>query len=213
VARPHGTHLLVLVEVEVAARGDDDAVLAHDERAVEHGEGVQRVPHVRVHDVLLVLGVALERVERQLPRLLHHDARVADHEQRPDRAALPALDADADGELDQRVHDAGRRPRPAGQTTRPPPLATVTVRIGSGSRRAARQQADDDVALLVDAARVPLTMAILSFSARQVVLGQRQRGCPLPGRAFSPRQPGRASCARAACPEDLGQRQVADVRR
>ena len=72
--------VLLVAEVEVAAGGHDDTVLAHDERAVEDREGVQRVAHVGVHDVLLVLGVALKGVEGQLARLLHDLVRVADDE-------------------------------------------------------------------------------------------------------------------------------------
>ncbi len=181
---------------------------------------MQRVPHVGVHDVLLVLGVALKRIQRQLARLLHHGVGVADHEQRADGPPLPPLHTDGDGQLDQGVHHACRDPLRLQETKRPLPVLRADrdhqdrVRVGGGL---ARQEADHDVTLFVDPARDPAHQGDLEFlGPAEVVVGQRQhrhaRGLDHVALVLADHrlhQP--LAGARFAAKKLLGERQIADV--
>jgi hypothetical protein len=116
--RPRGMRTSFLLEIEVATGGQHHAVLAQHEGAVEHGEGAQRPLDLGVEHVALVLGVALERIQAERPRLLHDLVRVADDEQRAHRPAFPAFHTDGDGQVDERFKISGdtpsvrRKPKP-----------------------------------------------------------------------------------------------------
>jgi hypothetical protein len=88
------------VHVDVAAGGDEDAVVAKHEGAVELSELLHRLAEFRAVDTEKLRRVAVQRVEEQRARLGEHVVDVADDEERADLAALASFAGDLDGELD-----------------------------------------------------------------------------------------------------------------
>src|SRR5690606_28108416 len=91
---------------QVTARGLDDAVSAHDERAVDAGELAYGAPRRRVEDRACLRRVTLERVEHQRMRVGEHGLVVTQGEEQPHAPALATLVAELDAEAEDRVeHD------------------------------------------------------------------------------------------------------------
>ena len=132
---------------QVAARGQDHPVAPDDERPVDRRELLDRLLQPRVEDVPLVLGIAVERVDHQLMALGEHAVAVADDEQRADRPALAALDAQLAGEGQDPLEDgrasrrsAAARPSAAENSSISVPMSsTMIVSIVPERSRPVRQ--------------------------------------------------------------------------
>ena len=147
---------ILFFEVEVAARGQHHAVFAQDKGAVEHSKGAQGATHFRTQHVALVFRIALEGVEAKRPRLLHHFVGVANHEQRPHRPAFPALHADGDRQVDERLQNLGLHAFGAQEAEPHVFLVRAHVDQQDGiwlAHRTRREQSHDHVALGIQPTR------------------------------------------------------------
>src|SRR5439155_11253941 len=91
------------VDVDVAAGGDERAVLVDEEGAVELCQLLDRFPEIGPFGVEELRLVAVEWVEEELTGLGEDVVHVADDEERPYLAALAALAGELDGQLDDRL--------------------------------------------------------------------------------------------------------------
>src|SRR6185295_18095484 len=88
------------LDVDVAARGDEGAVVPDDEGAVELGELLDGLAELGALDVQEVLRVPVEGVEEQRARLRQDAVHVADDEEGADLASLAPFTGELDGEVD-----------------------------------------------------------------------------------------------------------------
>jgi hypothetical protein len=79
------------LDVDVAPRRDEDAVVAQDERAVELGEFLDSLAELGPVDLQELGRVSIEGVEQQRTRLRQHVLDITDDEERADLASLAAL--------------------------------------------------------------------------------------------------------------------------
>ncbi len=103
------------VDVDVAAGGDEGAVVGDHERAVELGELLHRLPEVRALDVEELRRVPEERVKEERAGVTEDCLGVADDEEGSDLSTLTALARDLGGEED----DVLERLRPLRRAVRP----------------------------------------------------------------------------------------------
>ena len=87
------------VHRDVPRGGDERPALVDDEGAVELRELLDGLAELRPSHVEQLVRVPVERIEQERLRPVEHGFDVADHEQRPDLAALASFPGDLDGEL------------------------------------------------------------------------------------------------------------------